>query len=40
MGRVIQVSKQEEISTARAADRIAEQRLASVRAIKTLYRPR
>ncbi|MCH8106953.1 MAG: Glu/Leu/Phe/Val dehydrogenase [Chloroflexi bacterium] len=40
MGRVIQVSRQEEISTARAADRIAEERLASVRAIKTLYRPR
>ena len=40
MGRVIQVSRQEEISTARAADRIAEDRLASVRAIKTLYRPR
>ena len=40
MSRVIQVSKQEEISTARAADRIAEERLASVQAIKTLYRPR
>ena len=40
MGRVIQVSKKEEISTARAADRIAEERLASVQAIKTLYRPR
>ena len=40
MGRVIQVSKQEEISTARAADRIAEERLASVQAIKTFYRPR
>ena len=40
MGRVIQVSVQEEISTARAAARIAEERLASVRAIKTLYRPR
>jgi len=40
MGRVIRVSVQEEISTARAADRIAEERLASVRAIKTLYRPR
>ncbi len=40
MGRVIQVSTQEEISTVRAADRIAEDRLASVRSIKTLYRPR
>ena len=40
MGRVIKVSKQEEISTARAADRIAEERLASVQAIKTFYRPR
>ena len=40
MGRVIQVSKEEEISTARAADRIAEKRLASVQAIKTFYRPR
>ena len=40
MGRVIQVSKQQEISTARAADRIAEERLASVQAIKTFYRPR
>ena len=40
MGRVIQVSKQEEISTAGAADRIAEERLASVQAIKTFYRPR
>ena len=40
MGRVIQVSRKEEISTARAADRIAEERLASVQAIKTLYRPR
>ncbi|PKB82570.1 MAG: leucine dehydrogenase [SAR202 cluster bacterium Io17-Chloro-G9] len=40
MGRVIQVSRQEEISTARAADRIAEERLASVQAIKTFYRPR
>ena len=39
-GRVIQVSRQEEISTARAADRIAEERLASVQAIKTFYRPR
>ena len=40
MSRVIQVSKKEEISIAKAADRIAEQRLASVRAIKTIYRSR
>ena len=40
MGRVIQVSKQEEISTAQAADRIAEARLASVQAIKQVYRQR
>ena len=40
MGRVIQVSRQEEISTARAADRIAEERLASVQAIKQVYRGR
>jgi len=39
MGRIIQISKQEEITTARAADRLAEQRLASVRAIKQIYRP-
>ena len=40
MRRVIQVSKEEEISTARAADRIAEERLASVQAIKQVYRGR
>ena len=40
MGRVIRVSRQEEISTARAANRIAEERLASVQAIKTFYRGR
>ena len=40
MGRVIQVSRREEISTARAADRIAEERLASVQAIKQIYRGR
>jgi leucine dehydrogenase len=38
MGRVIQVSKTEEIPTARAADRLAEERLASVRAVKKIYR--
>jgi len=40
MSRVVQVSKKEEISTAKAADRIAERRLESVRAIKTIYRSR
>ena len=34
MGRVIGISKHEEISTARAADRMAAQRLASVRAAR------
>lgn len=38
MGRVIQISKSEEISTAKAADRLAEERLASVRAIRNLHR--
>ena len=40
MGQVAHVSKTEEISTARAADRIAEKRLAAVRAIKPIYRGR
>lgn len=40
MGRVIQVSKREEIPSAKAADRLAEARLASVRAIKPVYRSR
>jgi len=40
MSRVAQVSQKEEISTAKAADRIAEQRLASVRAIKPIFRSR
>jgi leucine dehydrogenase len=40
MSQVAHVSKKEEISTAKAADRIAEQRLASVRAIKPIYRGR
>ena len=40
MSRVAQVSKKEEISTAKAADRIAEQRLTSVRAIKPIFRGR
>jgi leucine dehydrogenase len=38
MGRVIQISKEEEIPTARAADRLAEERLASVRAMKRKFR--
>jgi leucine dehydrogenase len=39
MARVIQISKNEEIPTAKAADRMAEERLASVRAIRKLHRP-
>jgi len=38
MGRVIEISKQEEIPTGQAADRLAEERLASVQAIKKMYR--
>ena len=38
MDRVIQLSKKEEIPTAKAADRLAEERLASVRAIRKIYR--
>jgi leucine dehydrogenase len=40
MSQVAHVSKMEEISTSRAADRIAEQRLESVRSIKPIYRGR
>ena len=40
MSQVAHVSKTEEISTSRAADRIAEQRLESVRSIKPIYRGR
>ena len=40
IGRVIQISQGQEISTARAADRIAQERLASVKAIKNIYRSR
>ena len=40
MARVIEVSKREEITTARAADHIAEERIASVRRIKGIYRGR
>ena len=39
MGRIIGISKDREISTAAAADRLAEQRLESVRRIRTMYRP-
>ena len=38
MGRVFQLSKTEGISTARAGDRLAEDRLASVRAVRKMYR--
>ncbi|MDP6550254.1 MAG: Glu/Leu/Phe/Val dehydrogenase dimerization domain-containing protein [Dehalococcoidia bacterium] len=38
VGRVIEISKEEEIPTARAADRLAEERLDSVRSIKRKYR--
>ena len=40
MSQVAHVSKTEEISTSWAADRIAEQRLESVRSIKPIYRGR
>jgi leucine dehydrogenase len=40
MGRVIQMSKLEEIPTSKAADQLAEARLKSVRAIKNVYRSR
>ncbi len=38
IGKVIDISKREEIPTALAADRLAETRLASVRSIKGIYR--
>lgn len=38
MDRVIEVSKNEEIPTAQAADKMAEKRLASVRAMRKIYR--
>ena len=38
IGRVIQVSKSEEIPTAQAADRLAENRLDAVRALRKIYR--
>ena len=37
---VIAISKSEEISTAKAADRLAEERLRSVRGIRQVYRSR
>ena len=40
MGRVIQLSNREEITTAQAADRLAEERIAAVRNIKSIYRGR
>ena len=40
IGRVIDIAQREEIPTDAAADRMAEQRLASVRAIKPMHRPR
>ncbi len=38
MERVIAISKREEIPTAKAADRLAEDRLSSVRRIRQIYR--
>jgi leucine dehydrogenase len=38
MGQVIEISKREEIPTAQAADKMAEERIASVRKIKGIYR--
>ena len=40
MARVIAISKREEIPTAKAADRLAEDRLNSVRSIRQVYRSR
>jgi leucine dehydrogenase len=40
MQRVIDISKREEIPTAQAADRLAEERLASVQALKKIHRSR
>ncbi len=39
MGRVIHISMNEEIPTYQAADRLVQQRLESVRSVKSLYRP-
>ena len=38
MEQVIEVSNREEITTAQAADRLAEQRIASIRKIRVIYR--
>ena len=38
MDRVIAICKAEEITTAKAADRFAEDRLKSVRGIRKIYR--
>jgi len=40
MEKVIAISKREEIPTAKAADRLAEDRLSSVRSIRRVYRSR
>ena len=40
MGRVIAVSKREEIPTAMAADHLAEERIASVRQVRKVNRGR
>jgi leucine dehydrogenase len=40
MGRLIEVSRREAIPTALAADHIAEERIASVRGIRSIYRGR
>jgi leucine dehydrogenase len=40
IGRVVQMSKLEEISMSKAADQLSEARLKSVRAIKNVYRSR
>jgi leucine dehydrogenase len=40
IGQVIAISKREEIPTSKAADRLAEDRLSSVRGIKPMHRPR
>ena len=38
MGRVIEISKREEIPTSLAADHMAEERLASVRGVRQIFR--
>ena len=39
MGRVAQISENEEIPTSQAADRMVKERLESVRSVKSLFRP-